>query len=83
MSIDRVRDELGLLWSRLGPFWGIPPATARVYALLLATANPIDGETIAEQLEMSRGGVSMACRELVDWGLLHADKRAGTRRGGG
>ena len=29
---------------------------------------------------MSRGGISMACRELADWGLVHSDRRTGTRR---
>lgn len=80
MSIDHVREELGLLWARLGPFWGISPATARVYALLLSTADPLDGEAIADRLEMSRGGISMACRELADWGLVHSDRPTGSRR---
>lgn len=80
MPIDDVREELGLLWARLGPFWGISPATARVYALLLATADPLDGEAIAAELEMSRGSISMACRELTDWGLIHTERVAGSRR---
>ena len=80
MPIDDVRREFGQLWARLGPFWGISPTTARVYALLLSSARPLDGEAIADELEMSRGGVSMACRELVDWGLVHANRPAGSRR---
>ncbi len=80
MAIDYVREELGLLWARLGPFWGISPATARVYAFLLTTADPADGEAIADRLKMSRGGISMACRELADWGLVHSDRPTGSRR---
>ncbi len=79
-EVARVREELGLLWSRLGPFWGISPATARVYGLLLTSAEGIDGETISAELEMSRGAISTACRELSDWGLVHADRPAGSRR---
>ncbi len=80
MALENVRTELGLLWARLGPFWGISPATARVHALLLSTADPLDGETIADMLEMSRGAVSMACRDLADWGLVHSERQAGSRR---
>jgi len=76
----RVRDELRALWGRLGPFWGVPPSTARVYAHLLSTADAADGESIAEALAMSRGAVSTACRELADWGLVHAARPTGSRR---
>lgn len=78
--LDDVRDELIQLWGRLGPFWGVPPTTARVYGYLLSVADPLDGNEIAGALEMSRGGVSMACRELADWGLVHAERPPGTRR---
>ena len=80
MSVEDIRDEFGLLWARLGPFWGISPATARVYALLLSSAEALDGESIAARLELSRGATSMACRELADWGLVHPERAAGTRR---
>lgn len=76
----RVREELTQLWGHLGPFWGVPPGTARVYAFLLSSADPVDGDSIAEELAVSRGAVSMACRELVDWGLIHARRPVGARR---
>ena len=78
--VAEVREAFVRLWGRLGPFWGVPPTTARVYAFLLAAADPADGETIAEQLELSRGAVSMACRELSDWGLIHPERAPGARR---
>jgi DNA-binding transcriptional regulator GbsR (MarR family) len=78
--VQEVRAAFVRLWGRLGPFWGVPPTTARVYAFLLATADPADGETIALELELSRGAVSMACRELADWGLIHPERAQGERR---
>ena len=78
--VAEVREAFVRLWGRLGPFWGVPPTTARVYAFLLATPDPVDGETIALELELSRGAVSMACRELSDWGLIHPERAAGARR---
>jgi len=78
--LEDVRDEFVQLWGRLGPLWGIPPATARVHAFLLSQPEPVDAESIQVALEMSRGAVSMACRELADWGLVQGERRRGERK---
>jgi len=75
-----VRDEFVQLWGRLGPFWGVTPTAAKVYAELIASSEPRSGEELAAGLSLSRGGVSMATRELVDWGLVRVERPAGTRR---
>lgn len=75
-----VRDELVQLWSRLGQFWGIPAGTARVYAWLLGCPHGAGSDEIMTGLTMSRGAVSMACKELRDWGLVVAVQDPGQRR---
>ncbi len=77
---DTVRADFVELWGAMGPFWGVPPATARVYGWLLSKKDPATADEIVEGLAMSRGAVSMACRELRDWGLLYLDHTAGTRQ---
>ncbi|HEV8111185.1 MAG TPA: hypothetical protein VGR31_00265 [Planctomycetota bacterium] len=77
---DTVRTDFVELWGAMGPFWGVPPATARVYGWLLSKKDPATADEIVAGLAMSRGAVSMACRELRDWGLLHLDHTAGTRQ---
>lgn len=77
---DDVRRAFVQLWGSMGPFWGIPPTTARVYAWLLSRPEPTDTDEIMEGLELSRGAVSMACRELREWHLVHAEKAPGSRR---
>lgn len=79
-STEDVRDEFIQLWGRLGPFWGIPPVTARVYAYLLSQAEPVDAASIVQALDTSRGAVSMACRELGDWGLVLGERQRGERK---
>ena len=79
-TVDRVRAELVVLWDRLGPLWGVSPAAGRVHAWLLGHAEPQEAEEIAAGLESSRGAVSMACAELVDWGVIVAEKPPGSRR---
>lgn len=78
--VEQVRDAFVQLWGSMGHFWGIPPTTARVHSWLLSQPNPADTDEIMHGLEMSRGAVSMACRELRDWGLIQSEKLPGARR---
>ena len=79
-TIGEVRQAFVQLWGALGPFWGISPTTARVYSWLLSQPQPADTDEIMEGLDLSRGAVSMACRELREWHLVSPEKIAGSRR---
>ena len=76
----QARAEFIQLWSRLGQFWGIPAGTSRVYAWLLSCPDGAWSEEIMDGLTMSRGAVSMACKELRDWGLVTAVQDPGVRK---
>ena len=52
----------------------------RVYGFLLSKKGPSTAEEILAGLSMSRGAVSMACRELRDWGLVHLERAPGSRQ---
>ena len=79
-TLDDVREGLVDLWGSLSPFWGVTPTAGRVLAYLLGHEEPVDAETLAEGLGASRGSISMACRELADWGLVTTERPAGSRR---
>ncbi|MEM9554482.1 MAG: hypothetical protein AAGC60_09495 [Acidobacteriota bacterium] len=79
-EIHDVREAFVQLWGSMGPFWGISPTTARVYSWLMSRAEPADSEELMDGLCLSRGAVSMACRELREWHLIEAEKQAGSRR---
>jgi DNA-binding transcriptional regulator GbsR (MarR family) len=79
-ALEQVRGELVALWDRLGPLWGISPSAARVHGWLLTQPEPQEAEQVADGLAMSRGAVSMACTELVEWGVIVAERPPGTRR---
>ncbi len=68
------------LWGALGTFWGVPPTTARVFGWLMSRSEPADAQEIMAGLELSRGAVSMACRELREWQLIAPERVAGARR---
>lgn len=79
-ELDEVRGAFIQLWGRLAPLWGITPTAGRILACLIARDGSADGDALAEELEMSRGAVSMATRELIDWGLVHPERPTGSRR---
>ena len=79
-EVETVRQAFVQLWGSMGPFWGISPTTARVYSWLLSRAEPAHADDIVEGLEMSRGAVSMACRDLREWHLISPEKAPGSRR---
>lgn len=79
-STEDVREAFVELWGSLGPFWGVSPAAARVYGWLISRKEDATAEELMEGLSMSRGAISMACRELRDWGLVHQRREAGERQ---
>ena len=79
-NVDRVREEFVQLWGALGTFWGVPPTTARVFGWLMARSEPADAQEIMAGLGLSRGAVSMACKDLREWKLIAPERVAGTRR---
>src|SRR5262249_34438910 len=74
-----VREAFVGLWGEMGPFWGVSPATARVYGWLLSKAEASTSDEIMAGLNISRGAVSMACRELREWGLVKFERESGGR----
>lgn len=79
-TVDSVRESFVQLWGALGTFWGVSPTTARVFGWLLSRREPGAAEDIMSGLDLSRGAVSMACRELREWGLVTPEKVPGSRR---
>ena len=67
-------------WGVTGASWGVSKTLAQVHALLLVSPTALSTEEIMEQLTISRGNASMTVRELLDWGLIYKELRAGERR---
>jgi DNA-binding transcriptional regulator GbsR (MarR family) len=63
----------------MGVLWGINRSMARIHALLLTSQEPIDLDTIADSLQISRGNASMCLKELRNWGVLERVHLAGDR----
>ena len=60
--------------------WGINKTMAQIHALLYAESDPLDTDTIMQQLDISRGNANMNLRNLVQWQLIHKVHFKGKRK---
>jgi DNA-binding transcriptional regulator GbsR (MarR family) len=67
-------------WGKLGSEWGINRTMAQVHALLLISPDALTTEDIMETLSISRGNANMTLRDLIGWGLVEKQHRAGERK---
>ncbi len=67
-------------WGSLGVLWGINRSMARAHALIILSEDPVDLDTVAGELEISRGNASMSLKELRNWGVIKRVHISGDRR---
>ncbi len=67
-------------WGEMSSKWGINKTMAQIYALLFAIKEPLDTDTIMEELSISRGNANMNLRNLIEWGLIHKVQIEGKRK---
>lgn len=79
-SHQQALDQFVLYWGEMASSWGINKTMAQIHALLYAEHEPMDTDTIMQELGISRGNASMNLRKLLDWGLIHKVNREGERR---
>lgn len=60
--------------------WGVSRSTGRIYAYLLLRTEPASLDEIATELGMAKSGVSVAARQLVQFGLARSIGERGSRR---
>lgn len=69
-----------LHWGEMASAWGINKTMAQIHALLYAESEPLDTDTIMEQLKISRGNANMNLRSLVQWQLITKVHYEGQRK---
>lgn len=67
-------------FGEMGSRWGINRTVGQVYALLLASENPLTAEDIGEALGISRSNISITLKELEAWQLVKLTRKPGDRR---
>jgi DNA-binding transcriptional regulator GbsR (MarR family) len=79
-ELTTVKENFILHWGEQGSLWGINRTMAQVHALLYISPKPLSANEIMEELQISRGNVSMALRDLIAWGLVSRVHVKGERR---
>src|SRR3954471_20846731 len=80
MELKEAKDKFLNAWGTLGSNWGINRTMAQIHALLLISPNSLSAEEIMEDLKISRGNANMNLRDLIDWGLIYKEIKAGERK---
>jgi DNA-binding transcriptional regulator GbsR (MarR family) len=68
------------VWGEMASAWGINRTMAQIHALLYAEGEPLDTDTIMEQLSISRGNANMNLRNLMQWKLVQKVHYKGQRK---
>ena len=80
MNYKEAKEKFIQTWGTLGSNWGISRTMAQVHALLLISPDALSTEDIMTDLKISRGNANMNVRELMDWGLVFKELKAGERK---
>ena len=80
MDLPEAKQKFIESWGKLGSEWGVNRTMAQVHALLLVSPEALTTEQVMEELKISRGNANMTLRELIDWGLVEKEHRAGERK---
>ncbi|WP_207534381.1 GbsR/MarR family transcriptional regulator [Desertivirga arenae] len=80
MELAEAKQKFIEAWGKLGSEWGINRTMAQVHALLLISPEAMTTEEIMESLSISRGNANMTLRDLIGWGLVEKQHKAGERK---
>jgi len=80
MELTAAKQKFIEAWGKLGSEWGINRTMAQVHALLLVSPKALTTEEIMKDLSISRGNANMTLRDLIGWGLVEKQHKAGERK---
>ena len=80
MKLEDAKNRFIQIWGTVGVEWGINRTMAQVHGLLLTSDEPLTAEQVMEALCISRGNANMNLRELISWGLVFRENKAGERK---
>lgn len=78
--LSRTRLDMIEAGGRICQILGVPRSTGQIYGLLYLSADPLDLDTIALQLGISKGSASIGTRQLLAWRAIRQVWVRGERR---
>lgn len=67
-------------FGEMGSRWGFNRTVGQIYALLVVSEEPLTANQLGENLNISRGNVSMGIKELQSWQLINTKHIPGDRK---
>ncbi len=64
----------------MGSRWGFNRTIGQMYGLLVISTEALTANELSEQLNISRGNVSMGIKELQSWRLIQVQHKPGDRK---
>ncbi len=80
MTINDDMQAVIYHFGEMGSRWGFNRTVGQMLGLIVLTEEPLSAEQIAQSLNISRGNVSMAAKELQSWQLIRVHREAGDRK---
>ncbi|KKM12043.1 hypothetical protein SY88_05515 [Clostridiales bacterium PH28_bin88] len=75
-----ARDALIQALGRQSAFWGLGKTAGEMYAVLYLSSEPLPLEEVALRLQVTKGNVSIAIRQLEQLGMVRRSWQKGDRR---
>lgn len=79
-KLDLAREALIAALGRQSAFWGMGRTAGEMYAALYLSSVPLSLEEIARSLQLTKGNISTAIRQLEQLALVRRSWRRGDRR---
>jgi DNA-binding transcriptional regulator GbsR (MarR family) len=80
MTLDDGKSKFIEAFGTMASEWGINRSMALVHAFLMISDEPQTAEQIKASLEISTGNTSTNLRNLIEWGLISKQQKAGDRK---
>ncbi|MEW6663249.1 MAG: GbsR/MarR family transcriptional regulator [Bacillota bacterium] len=76
LAVDTLIQALG----RQSAFWGLGKTAGEMYAVLYLSSQPLSLEEVAVKLQVTKGNISIAIRQLEQLGMAKRSWQKGDRR---
>lgn len=76
----QARDHFVRGMSRISQFWGFPKAMGAIFAVLYLSPDPLSLDQIVEQVNVTKGAVSVNVRNLEHLNMVHPHVAIGERK---
>ncbi len=80
MEFSEAKQKFINHWGTLASQWGINRTMAQIHALLLIAPEPLTTDEVMEELQISRGNANTNLRNLIHWGIVFKELKAGDRK---